>query len=221
MFQALINDVEVSVGGFYQKDMAPRFTMTATYGTNTGIGKFTFFGESLLQYGSDKTFISSTGTLEKKNSDFFYTGTAGIKWDKTIAKNKFSIIAQYLFNGEGYDKGSKAIELMETGSPILKGFLNKTTLLGSDLKNRNKHYISCNFSILKLFSNKDLSFSTFTMANLVDGSGLVTPTISFTVFKGLKLALSSTFNFSDKGKEYYYGNNFSFKFTVSLGGGDF
>ena len=220
MFQFLVGDVELSTGVYYQKDSAPRIMATGTYSTNTNLGRFTFFAEDVLQYGSDKNFIKDNGTIEKIDDQFFYKGTVGFMWSKTIAENDFSLTGQYLYNGEGYLADSKAVELMESSSPILMGFILDGSLLYSDLMNRNRHYLGANFGISNLFDNEDLSLSAFTMMNLVDMSGFVNPSISYSLFDEMSIKLGSTYNFSDTGEEYLT-DKLSFNLSVKLGGGNF
>lgn len=232
MYQMLIGDTEVSTGIYFQKDNAKRAMVSATYATNTNFGEFSFFGEAVGMYGSDKNFIKEDYILEKKDDEFFFNGTVGFRWNKKILENEFSFAGQYLFNGEGYDKkDSEVVKEVMTGLSGDTSGISEDNLVNyiafadsdlsaNDLTNRHKHYIGASFGINNLFDNEDLSFNTFTMMNLVDVSGFIKPSISYSFFDDLSTSLGATINLSDEGDEYY-ADKFAFEITVILGGGSF
>ncbi|WP_187759699.1 hypothetical protein [Thiospirochaeta perfilievii] len=237
MFQVLLGDTEVSSGIYYQKDSAPRAMLSATYGTNTNYGQFSFFGEAVGLYGSDKTFIKEDYTTVTYDDKLFFNGTAGFMWSKEIANNNFSLVGQYYYNGEGYEKNSNIIKnvmapisgvtpdvpVTYSGSytTLLTDFLaGDSDLTFSDVANRSRHYLGASFGISNLFDNEDLSLSAYTMMNLADISGFVKSSISYTFFDGLSASLGTTINFSDRGDEYF-GDKFAIDLTFNLGGGSF
>lgn len=231
MFQMLVGDAEVSTGIYYQKDSSPRGMLSGTYGTNTNYGQFSFFGEAVGLYGSDKTFIEDDYTTTTYDDKFFFNGTAGFMWSKDILENSFRFIGQYYYNGEGYDKESDVVKnVMGAFTGDLSGIpmeymvnvmgLSSSGLGFNDLMNRDKHYLGLNLSVSNLFDNEDLSISAFSMLNLVDVSGFIKPTISYSLFDDLSVAFGTTINVSDEGDEYY-ADKFAFDLTVNLGGGSF
>ncbi|MBN2616694.1 MAG: hypothetical protein JXR64_00130, partial [Spirochaetales bacterium] len=193
MFQMLIGDTEISTGIYFQKDSAKRAMVSATYGTNFTFGKLSFFGEAVGLYGSDKTFITDEYLTKTYDDKLFFNGTAGFMWSKTILENNFSLVAQYFYNGEGYDNDSDVVKnVMGVYQGDISGipyqYLSNVALLAdsdlgySDLMNRSQHYLGASFGISNLFDNEDLSLSAFTMMNLADISGFVKPSISYTFF---------------------------------------
>lgn len=215
LFQALVGDVEISTGIYYQKDSAKRGMVSATYGTNSNAGKFSFFGEAVGLYGSDKVFIKDDYTTQKIDDEFFFNGTVGLTWNKEIKDNNFSLALQYLYNGEGYDKDDNAAD-----TEVLYGYVISKEISKSDAFYRHKHYMGGNFSIKDLFANEDLSISVFTMLNLVDISGYVKPSVTYEFFDELSTTFSTNFNVSDEGDEFF-SDRLGFELTFNLGGGDF
>lgn len=241
MFQVLLGNTEVSTGIYYQKDSSPRVMVSATYGTNTDIGQFSFFGEAVGLYGSDKTFITEEYTTEKYDEKLFFNGTVGFAWNKEILENELNLTAQYYYNGEGYDNDGadrvnnvtyvmmNALGLGDKFTGTVPSTTESAKIINGDLSslsindlysNRSQHYVGLNFGISNLFDNEDLSISAFSMMNLADISGFVKPSISYSFFDELSVTLGSTFNFSDKGDEYF-GDRFAMELSFKLGGGNF
>ncbi|MGL1890474.1 MAG: hypothetical protein OCD02_02555 [Spirochaetaceae bacterium] len=231
MYQILLGETEVSTGFYYQKDSAPRGMVSATYGTNSNFGQWSFFGEAVGLYGSDKTFIEDDYTTTTYDEKLFFNGTAGFMWSKDILENSFRFIGQYYYNGEGYDSDSTIVKDVTAlyslmAQEDLSAAVTLAPLLAdgvgfSDLTNRHKHYLGLSFSISNLFDNEDLSISAFSLLNLVDVSGFIKPSITYSLFDDLSMSLGATFDVSDDGDEYDFGDEFAISLTVNLGGGSF
>lgn len=224
--QMLLGDTEISSGLFFQKDLSPKAMIAATYSTNKSIGKLSFFGEAVGMYGSDKKRINGIYNYESRSEETIFSGTIGFSWSKQLKENDFSFSGQYLYNGEGYSKNDQAIGLIEeefsktAEDNFFIGEVITGDLKANDLLNRNRHYIAANFGISDLFKNEDLSFSAFTMMNLVDISGFVKPTLSYEFFDYASADLSVSFNLSDEGEEYF-ADRVAYEIKFNLGSGNF
>lgn len=234
MVQMLLGEVELSSGIYYQKDLSPRVMLSGTYGTNTNMGQLSFFGEAVTSYGSDKTFIDDDYTTYSIDDEFFYQFTAGFTWSKEIDESSYSLAAQYLYNGEGYDKESNVVSTLisndldglsgtslTNATQLLLDFYNgESTLSITDISSRNRHYMGLNFSISELLGSDDLSFSLFSMMNLADLSGFIKPSLTYSFFDGLSTTIGAGFNISDSGDEFS-GDDYTLSISFSLGSGEF
>jgi hypothetical protein len=107
---------ELGVGAYYQRSLAPRLILLYS----GSIGEVDVFGEGVLLWGSDRTFVrpsrdQSAATADPEDdldlvldtysvsSGLFALGTAGVRYLRDF-ENGPSVIAigQYYFNGEGY-----------------------------------------------------------------------------------------------------------------------
>lgn len=218
--QFLLGDTEISTGLFYQKNLAPKAMVAATYSTNNNIGKFSFFGEAVGMYGSDRNYLQDDLTTFKKIDDeYFFKGTVGFRWSRDIKENKFSLAAQYLYNGDGYEKDDKALTLLNNPvyavSKVLSGDLGSY-----DILYKNRHYLGLNFAIDELFKNEKLSLNLLTLMNLADISGYVNPAIRYEFFDYVTGEIGASFNLSDDGDEYY-NDRLGFHIKFEFGVGDF
>jgi hypothetical protein len=98
----VVGGTEIGLGGFYQKDKAPRAMLTLS----SSLGSFAVFGEAVLSKGSDKGFVAEwPGDYPiYKQDELFLHATAGGRYSYNDPDDLFdlTVAAQYYYNGEGY-----------------------------------------------------------------------------------------------------------------------
>jgi hypothetical protein len=168
---------EIGIGGFYRSDLAPRAVLTAS-GSLLSVD---LFAEAVASYGADKNFLrtvtpSAANPLgveayTQKESPFF-SGTAGFSWMNADWWNPM-VTAQYYYNGYGYDDSSLL--------PVAFVQVGMGTLSALDLAGFGKHYAAVSAGFGKIMG-KDLGVNVFWMGNLSDGSGQISPSVTWRIF---------------------------------------
>ena len=223
-FEFVIYDTEIGIGGVYRKDRSPEVMATVT----TSVSDFNIFGESVLSYGSDNNFIEEVDkSLEypmglrvvKKDDQFFYSGTVGLMYNHNDEEGNFSynFIFQYYYNGYGYDDQSIfKDEKREIGILIGNGELD-----ASDIAMPGKHYTALSIGWNKLL-NSDFNLSVFWMGNLSDGSGKVTPSISYNWTDEIRIDVSAPFTYGEEGYQFSKnGDTMELNLKFSFGSASF
>lgn len=214
----LLADNEIGLGGFYQKDKAPRIMATLSGSLN----RFDLFAEAVASWGNDRQYIKSlfpSPAFESRDERWYFQGTAGFLYS---ARDGYTNIAiQYYYNGEGYpyDERTKLVDQFTALPQAVQDSLSPV-LIGS-LYGASQHYGALSISRSQLFI-KDLSAQVLVFANLADLSGFITPSVQYRVFKYMTLSLSPSFVWyidglwgTGKNSEYVLLNNGP-KVTVSL-----
>ncbi len=228
---------ELGAGAYYKRE-APFRAMATASGS---IGKVALFGEGVAQLGTDRAwvtqvsptlaasrFVKTTATGDYDGT-WFFKGSAGLMYSNSEAK--ISVIAQYLYDGEGYAKADKDARVTEArdGEDAIKALLGSggdsafNLLMKGLIANSGRHYAALSFSRTKLFLD-DLSFSLFAMGNLTDLSAFVKPTLSYRFFDGLSLSASALFALGFDDGEYvvlYDGRAMGLSVALTLGSGSF
>jgi len=209
-------DTEIALGAYYQKDHVPAGMVTFT----TGIGDVSFFGEGVVTYGSDKTFVKSDFTTVTYNDTFFFKGTAGARyqWSDDLSNFSFNVAAQYLYNGEGYGTDDQTFLTQNRQNAMISIMSGSGALSLSDLVQTGRHYAAGSFSWNKMFQS-DFTLSVFFLGNLSDGSGMLKPALSYSGFNDIDISLSVPYSYGESGDEYTpQGDSLSASLTFSLGG---
>jgi len=217
--ELVIGAGEVGAGAVYQKDIAPAGMITVS----ASAGDFDLFAEGVVSYGSNRTFVVESDVsgvaAEQATDDFFFNASAGFRWSYSPSESdsSVSVVAQYLFNGEGYSDPSI----------ITDNQMGVDTLLGSgeisvtDLQNTGKHYVAGNLSWLDVFSS-GVNAGIFWMQNFTDISAMVTPSLTRTIVNDVNVTLQVPMMFGEEGDELSpQGNSVSLNLSVSLGSGSF
>ncbi len=206
---------ELGIGAYYQKDHAPAAMATFT----SGAGDVSLFGEGVVTYGSDKTFVQSGFTTVTYDNTFFFKGTAGFRysWSDDLSNFSLNFSGQYLFNGEGYSNADQ--NFVTTARPaIMSGVITIPGVSASDMINTGRHYGAGTFSWNKMFQS-DFTLSVFWLGNFSDGSGLLKPSLSYSGFNDIDISLSVPYSYGEPGDEYTpMGDSVSASLTFSLGG---
>ncbi len=208
----VIGNTELGIGGFYRSNLAPRGILTVT----SPLWVLDFFGEAVLSYGSDRTFVREIGTppcieTYREEDKAFFSGTAGFScMNEDIS---LSLSGQYLFNGDGY----KNSDLLQNAYLLVE----LDQLSQEDLKYFGKHYAALNLNWSSILDT-DLGFSAFWMGNLCDGSGYIYPSLFYQVLDHAKISLGMRINYGDDGDEYTLaGKTISFCICASVEDGRF
>jgi len=234
----LVGDAQFSLGGFYQKDNAPKAVATV----NTGFGflnlpvlsDVNFFSEAVFSYGAD--VLKSTGsqalgslgtgyaTLSSWEKTLYYTGTAGASYSNT--DGNWSLRAEYLYNPFGSSDKDAARRAFNTLYASLSGMayvpgtaLNSAgrTYGYADAMTPGMHNLTGLYSLTKIAGSDRLSFSTLWQQNLSDGSGWVKPAFSFKPWDVLTFTWGITTVYGDEGTQYPLTFQYRDKNATALG----
>jgi hypothetical protein len=217
----LLTGSEIGLGGFYQKDKAPRLIATAS----GSLRRFDLFAEAVASWGNDRQYLTAltpSPAFESRDDRWYFQGTAGFIY--TARDGYTSLAAQYYYNGEGYpyDERKDLVDQFNGLSQTIQE--NLSPILIGALYGASQHYGALSVSRSELFI-KDLSASVTLFANLADLSGFITPTLQYKVFKYMNLSLAPSFVWyidglwgTGKNSEYVLLNKGP-KVTISLTAG--
>ncbi len=220
----VIYDTEIGIGGVYEKDKSPEAMVTLT----TSISDFNVFGESVLSYGSDKKFVEEVDkSLEyplglevvEKDDQYFYSGTVGVMYNHTDEEGNFSynFALQYYYNGYGYDDQT----IFKDKSKEIGMLIANGELSASDISMPGKHYGAFS-ATWKGLLNTDFDLSLFWIGNLSDGSGKVTPAITYNWIDRASIGLSFPFTYGEEGYQFSKkGDIVEVSLKFSFGSGNF
>lgn len=193
--EANFGNTELAAGAYYAYNDHPRALLMGT----TGNGDFNFFGEAVGKWGSERYFLSEGTPVApgyptpisgaQKADQLWFSGTVGGYYMNS--DNNITVSVAYFYNGEG-----------QTGVTALEAyryfFANQSE---ADRIHFGTHYAALSFSKSKLLVD-ELSFSVYAVGDLSDQSFFVAPSLTWTFFDYLKLALGSTLTFGPDGSEY-------------------
>jgi len=214
----VIGDTEIGVGGFYRHGNAPAAMATLT----TSVLNFELFAEGIVSYGSDKTFVveDSPGVPVRTYDDkLFPSATAGFSYRYSDDLDTFnvSLSAQYLYNGEGY----KDPDFLKNNAFGVAGLKAAGALEMTDLMDTGRHYGAVNVGWNELFAS-DFNLGCFWLGNLADGSGLITPSITWNILDDMNVYVKTSFRYGETGDEYTpQGDGMSLSLAFNFGGGGF
>jgi len=218
--ELVIGAGEVGAGAIYQKDIAPAGMITVS----ASAGDFDLFAEGVVNYGSNRTFVveSADGVAaERVTDEFFFNATAGFRWSYSGSESDstVSVMAQYLYNGEGYSDPSIITDT--DNQPEIAALLGSEEISIRDLQSTGIHYVAGNLSWSDVFSS-GINAGVFWMQNFTDMSALVTPSITRTIVNDVSVTLQFPMMFGEEGDELSrLGNSLSLGLSLSMGGGRF
>ena len=183
------------------------------------------FGEAVLRYGSDRTFVeeSSTSPLGVDavtyDGQLFFDLTAGLSFIYTFdeVESSVSFAGQYLYNGEGYKDPSVLAD-----NPLgIAALIGAGDLSPSDLANTGRHYAAANVGWNSILGS-DVSLGAFWIHNFSDSSGYVAPSVSVSILDRLSASARLSYRYGDEGDEYTpTGDGMTVSLSASFGGGSF
>ena len=169
--ELVIGGYELGIGGLYQKGLAPKAMVTAT----GPLRDIDLFGEAVVQYGSDRTYVRAGAPYEvyRIEDSVLFSGSAGA----TYVNPDWNLLlcCQYFYNGQGYESfdatlaGLAAIaigagdlspaDLLFTGRHYLAASISWSKILDSDfglsLLYLAWYGVSCMESVLPEMSSKN------------------------------------------------------------------
>jgi hypothetical protein len=216
-YEFLVGGYEIGAGAFYRSRYAPKAMLTAT----GALRKLNLFGEAVLGWGSDKTWVTKVSaagpSAETYDDGLYFSGTAGFSY--IDSNNGLTAYAQYYYNGEGYADAdrNKLIDQANAALAILAAGATKDALSAAFkgmVYQSGRHYAGA-FLTKTEAGNKKLTASVLAIANLSDLSGFVQPMLTWEFFSRCSLALSPTFYWS---VDALWGAGENAEYTVLAGG---
>jgi hypothetical protein len=217
----VIGDTEIGAGLYYRSTNAPAVMTTLT----TSVLDFDIFAEGVISYGSNRTFAvkdsaAPLGVSTKKYNDLFFpSATVGLTYSFSDDFNYFDLAfsAQYMYNGEGYSDP----DFLKNNEAGVIGLLAAGDLSASDLIYTGRHYAAVNGTWTEMFGS-DFNLACLWLGNLSDGSGMVTPSVTWNVIEYLDIVAKVGFMYGEKGDEYTpAGDAMALTLAATLGGGSF
>jgi len=234
----VLGGTEIGVGGFYQKDKAPRAMLTVS----SSLGNLAVFGEAVLSKGSDKRFAEAGPSLLHpptypvvEKDQLFFHATAGAMYNHNDPDGLFNLTlaGQYYFNGEGYKEQDDIQKLREYYGLLLGMAQSKDETMKemaekaledfslSDMASTGRHYLAAMIGWSNLLNTK-LSASAYLNANLSDQSGMVTTTLKLPSISKISPSVGVSFNYGDVATEFGgVGRNTTVFAAITLGSGSF
>ena len=191
----IISNGELSLGAWYQKNLAPKFVA----GYSTGIGNFQIFTDQLLTWGLDSVRV---GDSTKRDSDLFWSATLGSMYVQNDWH--FTAYGEYLFSGPGStDKDVYALFLERLAAEYGPGATLPPTLNPSDIGGfLSRHNSALSLSWSELFGTDKLSFSALWLQNWVDRSGTTNGKIRLSPFKHFAIETGLSFSWGGSSDEW-------------------
>jgi len=173
---------------------------------SSAIKDVSVFAEGVLSYGSDRTFVVSSGsgydTLTYDDRLFFSATIGGMySWSAEEGDLGFSLIGQYYYNGEGYSDTD-----LYPGIGIYLGSLSL-----SDISPLGKHYGGANLSVTL---TDTVSTGVFWYGNMSDLSGLVRPSITWSPSDYVSISFSLNMNYGKGATEFTQKNGHAIGHTI-------
>jgi hypothetical protein len=176
-YDLVVNGWELSFAGYGRADLEARpraiFTFTGA------IGAFDVYGENVLLYGSDRTYVreSSTtpGTYETYSVEDapFFQSTLGLKYSVSKSSGfSFSAHLQGYYNGTGY--ADATILQIPDARTAVKNSTTNTAKQTNDLTQTGQWYLAGSTSVSGRFGEgrnlTQVTGSVYALANFSDGS---------------------------------------------------
>jgi hypothetical protein len=214
----MIGNWEIGIGGFYRNELAPRALLMAS-GSLFGID---IFAEAAASWGADRSFIRAVApSLEyplgievySQKEGVFVSGTAGFSWMSAEWWNP-TIAVQYYYNGYGYDDSSllpDALVQVAVGAMSVQ-----------DLMSFGRHYAAASLGFGKI-ADQDLGVYVFWMGNFSDGSGQISPSVTWKIFDYATISARIAFLYGEDYLEFTLPgtSRIQASLTATLGSGKF
>lgn len=217
---------EIGLGGFYQTDKVPRVMATIS----STVGSFSVFGEGVVSFGSDKSFVEETVPSQEnpfgyklvERDDTIFQVTVGGRRSYTDPDGRFNFSGalQYFYNGEGYTD-QEMLKDFRLNEMALGYFFGQKQLSLSDFSFTGRHYVGAMVGWSDMFNSK-LSTSALWLANLSDGSGQLTASLSLPALSSIKPSVGVTRSYGEEGTEFgLLGPTTTVFAKVTIGSGSF
>ncbi len=214
----MIGNWEIGIGGFYRNELAPRAVLMAS-GSLFGID---IFGEAAASWGADRRFIRAvTPSLEhplgievySQKEGIFFSGTAGFSWMGMDWWNP-NIAVQYYYNGYGYDDSSLLPEA------LVQAAIGAISV--QDFMSFGRHYAAASLGFGKI-ADQNLGVYVYWMGNLKDGSGQISPSVTWKIFDYAAISARIAFLYGEDNLEFTLpgSSRIQASLAATLGSGKF
>ena len=222
--EVVLDGAEVGIGAYYHPDRVPRAMATLS----TSLLEFDLFVELEASLGSDRRFVEraerGTGNrfglrTARNTEDLFAAATAGLRYTYMPEAQDWSatFAGQYLWNGEGYEDA----ELLRDNRAGVVALLVAGDLSRGDLVFLGRHYAAASLNVA-LGRGADWSAGVFWLSNLSDGSGQLSPSLTFRPLDQFSLRAGATVTYGPDGAEMTpFGSRVAASLTATLGSGRF
>jgi hypothetical protein len=221
--EVLLGGWEMGLGAYYQRSQRPKAMATAT---GSLFGRLGLFAEGILSQGMDRTRVQEQAGAPGSFQTFTdtttptFSGTIGARWLQSDWH--ISLVLQYYYNGQGYADAAAegaamaAYSLQQQGTPPAGPLLSPT-----DVFQPGMHYLAGCAAWTDILASK-VDLALFAEANLGDGSGVMSPSISYTPFRSLTLTFAPYVSYGGDGTEFVsmFGR-FSLSLKLTVGTGSF
>lgn len=236
----LVGNTEMAFSAWTKKDKRSVFG----YDISSRIGQFDIWGETSLSYGdnAEKVKIVNNEYVIYKESDKIIpkisVGTSK-SFDIKDEKERFSIVGEFYYNGSGFDKNilsdtktrdtyveydtlkadssdnyniTKSTVTTRAPITIAEYIFNKGLYSPNDMSK----YYAATFMTYKKFIISDMNLNMNVIGNLVDGSMMINPYLSYSNLSDLSISFGVTGFAGDKNCEYTI-NGKGLETTLSAG----
>ena len=211
--EVVVGSVEIGFGGLLQDALVPKGIVTAT----AALGDFDLFGELLIQRGTERNLITEPGTLPadvvaaEDRDDWFLSATVGATYLTTDPN--LIVTAQYYYNPLGYPDSELRDEAL-----ALSLLLPDPPIVPLDILFFGTHYAAAAVSWSDI-ADTDLSTSVSWVGNLSDGSGTVSPSLSWRLLDEVVASVGGAIGYGEAPDETV--ESVSLTASLSLGSGGF
>jgi hypothetical protein len=214
----LVGQAQLSLGGFYQKDNAPKAVATVNTGLSflnlPVLSDINLFSEAVFSYGADVLKGSGTATsllgttvysgVSSWDKTVYYTGTVGASYSNSDAN--LSLRTEYLYNPFGSSDPDAATRsyntFIATMAKVYSGNSSGRDYGFGDASTPGIHNLTSLLSLSKVAGSEKLSFSTLWQQNLSDKSGWVKPSFTFQPWDQLGFTWGITAVYGDTGTQF-------------------
>jgi len=213
--EVVIGEYELGIGAYYRPDLAlrPKGLVTLT----GSIWDVDLFGEAVLQWGSDRTYVSAGLPYDtyRRDEELFFSGTVGATY--LNADWNFALYAQYFYNGTGYETLSD----MDRAAVLAALAADPPAITGADALYLRRHYLAASANWSEILDS-DFALGLLYLANLSDGSGQLSPTLSWQPWDYFQLSLGLLWAYGEQGDELApNGRAYGVSIGATLGSGRF
>lgn len=194
--ELVVGNAELAAGGFYRAD-----SVSGAMATYSGsIRDVDLFAEAALTYGSTITVVEDDGaalSTKDRTEQWFPSATAGLRysWSDNDGLFSLSIVAEYLYNGEGYEDPTVLHD------PRVDALLATGALTFADLRATGMHYGAASVRWSDAFGSK-LTLSGLWIGNVSDGSGRVSADVAYAANDRLTLSAGYRYSYGEERDEY-------------------
>ncbi|MCX7026505.1 MAG: hypothetical protein NT061_03235, partial [Spirochaetes bacterium] len=177
----VLGGFELNLGAYGRTDMQSKPRLMAMF---TGaVGPFDVYGENVLAYGADRTYVQSDGaggyTLSTIDDQLVFQSTLGIKYSYSDTNGlSFSTQVQGYYNGAGYQDSSI---LEKTAARTI--IRNNSDYKYGDLVQTGMYYLAGSASVGGQWGEgknvSDWTLSAYALANFSDNSVRAKPSFAY------------------------------------------